>query len=322
MTLAGPAIGAVAPWFGGKRTLASRIVAELGPHKAYVEPFCGSCSVLFAKPQTAYETVNDLHVDLVHLLKCLQCESMAQGLYELMARTVMSEAMLADAAAWLERHRVASADELVGLDLMRAAQYLIQSWMSRNGTAGTVLGDAKNAPSLAARFTFKGGSPSVRWASMVDSIPWWHQRLRSVVVLSRDAFDVLDKLPDEDGLAIYADPPYLADTRTSIGRGGSGSYLHDFEHEGGGVFGGRDDHARLAEALARFKRARVVVSYYAHPRLAELYPAPRWTSIDCSMNKYTANAAGRDGGTTAAPEVLLVNGPSLSGAGVPLLGSG
>lgn len=46
MTVAGPAIGAVAPWFGGKRTLAPRIVEALGPHKAYVEPFCGSCAVL------------------------------------------------------------------------------------------------------------------------------------------------------------------------------------------------------------------------------------------------------------------------------------
>ena len=35
-------IKALAPWFGGKRTLAPRIVAELGPHRAYWEPFCGS----------------------------------------------------------------------------------------------------------------------------------------------------------------------------------------------------------------------------------------------------------------------------------------
>lgn len=36
-----------------------------------------------------------------------------------------------------------------------------------------------------------------------------------------------------------------------------------------------DDHARLAKELLRFKRARVVVSYYDDPRLAELYPD--WT---------------------------------------------
>lgn len=39
-----PKITAIAPWFGSKRTLAPRIVAELGKHTSYFEPFCGSCS--------------------------------------------------------------------------------------------------------------------------------------------------------------------------------------------------------------------------------------------------------------------------------------
>jgi DNA adenine methylase len=38
-------IKAIAPWFGGKRTLAPRITAELGAHRAYWEPFCGSMAV-------------------------------------------------------------------------------------------------------------------------------------------------------------------------------------------------------------------------------------------------------------------------------------
>lgn len=43
-------ITALAPWYGSKRTLAPRIVEQLGEHRAYWEPFCGSCAVLFAKP--------------------------------------------------------------------------------------------------------------------------------------------------------------------------------------------------------------------------------------------------------------------------------
>ncbi len=35
-------VRALAPWFGGKRTMAPAIVAELGPHTQYFEPFCGS----------------------------------------------------------------------------------------------------------------------------------------------------------------------------------------------------------------------------------------------------------------------------------------
>ena len=50
-------IGAILPYFGGKRTLATEIVAELGRPRAYFEPFGGSLAVLMAKCQgklTAY----------------------------------------------------------------------------------------------------------------------------------------------------------------------------------------------------------------------------------------------------------------------------
>lgn len=56
-----PRIKAIAPWFGGKRTLAPEIVRELGEHTQYFEPFCGSMAVLLAKTPSSKETVNDMH---------------------------------------------------------------------------------------------------------------------------------------------------------------------------------------------------------------------------------------------------------------------
>ena len=50
-------IGAILPYFGGKRNLASRIIDFLGPHRVYWEPFCGSMAVLFAKEPVVMETV-------------------------------------------------------------------------------------------------------------------------------------------------------------------------------------------------------------------------------------------------------------------------
>lgn len=44
-----PIVGALLPYYGGKRTLAPRIVAELGRHRAYWEPFMGSLAVLDAE---------------------------------------------------------------------------------------------------------------------------------------------------------------------------------------------------------------------------------------------------------------------------------
>ena len=56
-------INAIVPWFGSKRYLAPRIVEQLGPHRAYWEPFCGSLAVLLAKPVASQETVCDLHAE-------------------------------------------------------------------------------------------------------------------------------------------------------------------------------------------------------------------------------------------------------------------
>jgi hypothetical protein len=60
-------IKSIAPWFGGKRTMADEIVTQLGPHASYWEPFCGSMAVLLAKPESQHEHVNDLHGDLINL---------------------------------------------------------------------------------------------------------------------------------------------------------------------------------------------------------------------------------------------------------------
>src|SRR6266540_1363749 len=47
-------------YYGGKTTLADRIVQALPAHRHYVEPFAGSLAVLPAKPPALFETVNDL----------------------------------------------------------------------------------------------------------------------------------------------------------------------------------------------------------------------------------------------------------------------
>jgi DNA adenine methylase len=76
-----PTITSLVPWFGAKRTLAPRIVRELGPHRVYWEPFCGSCAVLLAKPRASMETVNELHGDLVNLARVVAHPVLGPQLY-------------------------------------------------------------------------------------------------------------------------------------------------------------------------------------------------------------------------------------------------
>lgn len=293
-----PAITAIAPWFGGKRTLAATIVTELGPHRAYFEPFCGSLAVLLAKPAAAMETVNDLHGDLVNLARVLASDD-AENLYERLIRTLCSEDLY-EQACRIVAAPLAFAPCLS--DLNRAYWFFILSWLGRNGTSGSV----RRNFALAVRWTPGGGSGGKRFMAAVDSIPAWHQRLRVPTILNRDAFEIIPRISDEKGVAIYVDPPYIHATRS--GHGGGSRYLHDF-HDGDLL--NEDDHARLAKMLRRFQCARVVVSYYEHPRLAGLYPG--WTTRKCTVSKQLHLQNRRGAERADAPEVLLINGPTLVG---------
>lgn len=278
-------ITALAPWFGGKRTLAPKIVEQLGPHRAYWEPFCGSMAVLLAKPEVSQETVNDLHKDLINMARCIQHPVHGPWLYRQLRRSFVSEKCFREASAHIKQPGSLVADEV--LDPQRAYWFFYSSWMGRNGMSGT----AETNNNFCTRYTSNGGIQGVRFAATVQSIPQWRRRMREVTILSKDGFALLEKIEDQPTTAIYCDPPYLQK---------GAQYLHDFKPE---------EHARLAELLRRFTKARVVVSYYDDPRLAELYKG--WTKIDCSLSK-SLSVQGKRGSTNKqAPEVLLVNGPAF-----------
>lgn len=303
-------IKAIAPWFGGKRTLAPRIVEELGPHTQYFEPFCGSAAVLFAKKLCRQETVNDLHGDLTNLAMMIQDQKTAHRLWGRCTRSLFSDGLLAEAEHLLLK--VLIDDILTPREREeRAYWYFVACWMPRNGTAGTMATNYQ----LAVRWTKNGGSPTVRWRSAVDSIPAWHERLRNVVILNRDAFKILPKFEDSDETAIYVDPPYPLETRSTASKvsgGHDGRYKHDFTSDPEGLFAGGDDHTRFAEILNGFEHARIVLSAYDCPRIRDLYPG--WTVVSCPVHKQLAaqNARGARS-KTLAPEILLLNGPSFAG---------
>jgi len=299
----GPAITAPVPYFGGKRTLAPLIAEELGKHSAYWEPFCGSMAVLFAKPPSAHETVNDLYGDLINLAMVLASPRWRE-LYERLQRTICCEAIFRQAKAAIAEEPSSlpvTCDAVDDANVARAYYYFLIAWVGRNGVAGT----RRVNYQIAVRWTPGGGHGGTRVESAVESIPWFHRRLRRVLILCRDAFGVLAKIEDVEGVALYVDPPYLMHTRgsgrTSKRGGGGSNYLHDFEAE---------DHARLAEALRRFEKARVVVSYYDDPQLAELYPGWTMRRIKATKNLHVQNRRGAK--RADAPEVLLINGRSFA----------
>lgn len=275
-------ITALAPWFGGKRTLAPRIIEQLGPHAAYWEPFCGSMAVLLAKPAASMETVNDLHGDLTNLAKIIKDRELGPILYRRLRRVLMSKDLHQDAAD-------AVREEWDGaLSIDRAESYFTGSWLGRNGTAGS----KGYSFGYCTRYTKNGGHAATRFANAVSSIPAWRRRLRAVNILRQNAFELMPRIEDAKGVVIYVDPPYFVK---------GASYVHDFDSW---------DHYKLAKELRRFTKTRVVLSYYDHARLAELYPD--WAQVKINVSKAMASQGKRDStNDIRAVEVLLINGEPL-----------
>jgi DNA adenine methylase len=301
-------INSILPYFGGKRTMADRIVAECcrpdgSAPKTFWELCCASMAVSLAMPRCSHHHVVDLHGDVINLARVIQDRKQGPELYRRLRRVLNHEGLFAEAKAAIESDQPETGGGLFGAGgsdrpslspVDRAFTYFIVSWQGRNGAAGTKR--VNYQPSI--RWTGGGGHSAIRYTNAVRSIPAWRRRLADVSILQRDIFDVLPKIADEAGTSIYIDPPYLRD---GTSRTGSCEYLHEFNPA---------DHEKLASTLCRFKSARVVVSYYDHPLLRDYYPG--WTLVDCTTQKNLHVQNRRGVGRCEAPEVLLINGPSLT----------
>lgn len=281
---------AYAPWGGGKRTLAPKIVQHLGPHDEYDEWFVGGCAILPQKEPCGRERINDANQMLVNVLECVR--DRAGKLQEWLDGTPFGRDEFELALDWVGSIKRLPAE--LGDRIELAASQLAVWWMGPNGLAGTT-----SKPWFATRHTKTGGDPSVRWNSFRRSLPALSERLRNVEITNLDFREVASRCADRAGLAIYCDPPYLVK---------SFEYAVDFD--------GLAPHRELAAILNGYRKSRVVVSYYDErdddslfaggSLLDELYPPDRWERHEVSASKASANA--RTGATkTAATEVLLVN---------------
>ena len=106
----------VAPWQGGKRALASRLVEQIEaiPHTRYCEPFVGMGGVFFRRrKRPAVEVINDISSDVVTLFRILQRHY--QQLLDVLKWQVCSRA---------DFERLIKVDPETLTDLERAARFL------------------------------------------------------------------------------------------------------------------------------------------------------------------------------------------------------
>jgi DNA adenine methylase len=226
------------PYFGSKQTIAPWIVDLLPACGHYVEPYCGSLSVLLAKQRSPMETVNDLDGDLMLFWRVLR--DRPDDLIRVCALTPHGRAEM------LAAHEPAE-DELE--QARRVWVRLSQSLggqLRKNGWRHYVNPGAKG----------NFGMPSYL-DGYVDRMALVAERLHAVSLESMPALDLIAKYGRHAEVLLYVDPPYLGTTREATTR-----YRHEMKTA--------EEHRELAAALADC-RATVVLSGYHSPLYDELY---------------------------------------------------
>ena len=178
----------VAPYLGGKRNLAKRLVAliETVAHETYAEPFVGMGGVFLRRRHLPRaEVINDLNLEIATFFRILQRHYVP--FMEMMRFQLTTRA---------EFERLVATDPATLTDLERAARFL---YLQRTAFGGKVSGrNFGVTPAGPGRFDITKLGP------MLDDL---HTRLAGVVIECLDWAAFIERY-DRPTTLFYLDPPY------------------------------------------------------------------------------------------------------------------
>lgn len=211
---------------GAKWGMAAQIVSLMPPHRSYLEPYFGSGAVLFNKPKSAIETVNDIDGDIVNFFKILR--EQPEKLAMFISLTPYSRDVFNDA----HENRGSS-------DFERAYKFAIRSKMGYGFKTFQKTGFKIDVYA-------RENSYAVNcWNRLPGDLLKAAERLKGVQIENRPALELIRKF-NHDNVLIYADPPYLLETR------GGKQYRHEMTEQ---------DHLGLLAALKQHKGSVILSGY-------------------------------------------------------------
>lgn len=181
---------------GGKWWVAQWILDNMPTHEGYVEPYFGSGAVFFNKPKSPREIINDLDGNVVNFFQV--CRENPDELARALSLTPWSR----------EEYQAAAAPTDDPVE--RARRFAIRYWMSygscpRPGTGWRHATGKRH---------HTGPDYPSQWQHLPDLVQQAADRLIAAQIEHKPALDVIADHNGPDVL-IYADPPYLPDTRVS-----------------------------------------------------------------------------------------------------------
>lgn len=200
-------------YFGGKNNMFNDIVKHFpakGSYDTYIEPFGGSYGIgLKTQEDTPIEIYNDLERNVYSLYKVMNDKELFSEFKEKCDLCIYSEYLRNEYRLDLRT----KGDELSLVD--RAFRFFYVNRTSHNGIGGFSINNSIR----------RNMSKSVSdFLSTVDRMKELHQRLSKLIVTNRNGIELIERYNTEN-VFIYADPPYLWDTR------GSARYSCDMDND-------------------------------------------------------------------------------------------
>ena len=222
-------------WAGGKSRLRKQIISLLPEHTCYLEPFCGAAWVLFGKPPSPVEIINDIDGELINFFRIVKHRP--QEFVQSFDLELVSRA---------EFERLATEDAADLTDIERAHRFF---YLIMAGWGGEF-----NYPRFQTSITDGGHGNRLIGAlkTLRQRIEPVHQRLRTVIIENMDWRKCITRY-DRDGVVMYLDPPYP---------GNGVNYAHNM----------RDwsEHQELADMLAQ-ANSRWILSSYDNDEVRKMY---------------------------------------------------
>ena len=253
---------------GGKAFLSQWLNSFIPGHTLYCEPFAGAGHLLFAKPPSKVEVLNDADDRLINFFEVIQEPAKCKTLMERLAFMPYSRALWQDIRSRWKKGIIP------GDSVQSAAEWF---YLNR----ATFSGDQKRGGFAAPSVT--GRNPAQSFQNAIDGLEAIAGRLRGVTIECLDYANCIRRYDSLDTLH-YIDPPYLD----------AGHYYgKDFTQE---------DHHALAKLLNGVK-GKAMVSHYANGLYDDLYKG--WRRFESSSFKGSHKSEGESKPKTI--EVLYCN---------------
>jgi DNA adenine methylase len=267
----GPAPRPLVKWYGGKSRMAKVIAAKMPAHRFYVEPFGGAAGVLMSKTPCYVEVYNDLHSGIVNLFRVVRNPATCQALIELLEMTPYSR------EEWRECNYGWEAETDPVEKARKVFVTLAQNFV------GATAGGSWNLSGL----NGKGNAAGYFYGSL-PNIKTVMRRFQNVQIEQKAALEVMEAFDGPDTL-IYADPPYLPETRSD---GKANNYKHEMTVE---------DHEKLLAWLLTAK-SKIILSGYPSPLYTTTLERAGWIREDHEAVASSALRSRRNGLKDAPPE--------------------